>query len=340
MLKALFVGLGSIGQRHLQNLQELMPAEVIAYRTSRLDSVIRNGRAIPCEGLANYYNLTEYRDLNEALAQKPDISFVCNPSSLHLETAIKLAEKGSHLFIEKPLATDIRELGVLENLVEKNKLITMVGFQTRFHPVLKAVRAMLSDGRYGEVVSVEFLWHSFLPAFHAYEDYWKSYAARSDLGGGVVFGLSHELDLIQWLLGVPNEVYALRGATSRLRGDAEDTVMALFNCNAHPVALSLSYAQGLERRRFSILMQDAVLECDLQHGTLRVVRHDKSDVFISDYEDIHRNDLFRLEMEHFLTAVIEGKETDIPISKGKKSLIMSLAVHESLKTGRVVEIHV
>jgi predicted dehydrogenase len=343
--KVLFVGLGSVGQRHLQNFKEVtsMDTVVLAYRTSNMNCVIKNGRALPCESLAGYYDLIEYKDFDKALEQNPDLGFVCNPSNLHLETAIKLAKNGSHLFIEKPLATDTKDLSILENLIKKNKLITMVGFQTRFHPAVGEVKLIVDSKRYGEVVSAEFFWHTYLPEHHSYEDYRRGYAARNDLGGGVVFGLSHELDLIQWLFGVPLEVYALEGARSKLEMDVEDTVSALFKCDsgkgAYPVSLNISYAQGLEQRKFSLLMQDAMIECDLQSGSVRVIKHNKEGVFRKEYGSVKRNDLFRSEMENFLTAVVEKKETDIPVSEGKKSLIMTLAIHESLNTGRVVKIN-
>lgn len=343
-MKALFVGLGSVGQRHLQNFKKITSADtvVLAYRTSNLNCVIQNGRALPCKSLAGYYDLIEYNNFDKALEQNPDVGFVCNPSNLHLETAIKLAKNSSHLFIEKPLATDTKDLSILENLIKKNKLITMVGFQTRFHPAAGEVKSIVDSKRYGEVVSAEFLWHTYLLEHHPYEDYRRGYAARNDLGGGVVFGLSHELDLIQWLFGVPLEVYALEGAPSKLEMDVEDTVSALFKCDSgkgvFPVSLNISYAQGLEQRRFSVLMQDALLECDLQYGSLRVIKHNKEEVFRKEYGGVKRNDLFRFEMENFLAAVVEKKETDIPVSEGKKSLIMTLAIHESLSTRRVVKI--
>lgn len=342
--KVLFVGLGSIGQRHLQNFKELtsFASTLIAYRTSNLNSVIKDGQATPCKSLADHYNLIEYNSFDKALEQNPDIGFICNPSNLHLKTAIKLAKNRCHLFIEKPLATNTRDLDVLENLIKKNKLITMVGYQTRFHPAVREVKSIIENKKYGEVVSANFLWHNYLPDFHSYEDYRKSYAARNDLGGGVTFGLTHELDLIQWLFGIPLEVYAVQGAPSKLEVDAEDTILVLFKCSrgkvTHPVSLSLSYAQGLERRKFCILMQEAILECDLQCRNLKVIKHNKTEVLAKEYKNISRNDLFKSEMENFLTSVRERKETDIPVSDGKKSLIMSLAIHRSLKTGKVVKV--
>lgn len=330
--KALFVGLGSIGQRHLQNLKLLRPEiEVIAYRTSFNQDVIKEGKKVPNCKISDY-GLIEYRDLDKALKQKPDIGFVCNPSNLHLETAIKLAEYNCHLFIEKPLDISAAGLYSLENLIKKNNLITMVGYQTRFHPAVKKIKSIIDQSK---VISANFLWHTYLPNHHPYEDYRKGYAARSDLGGGVVFSLSHELDLIYWLFGLPTSVYAITGAPSQLEMNVEDTVLAIFKCKDIPVSLSISFAQEMEQRNFSILTQNAVLYCNLETSSLKITSHNKKSI---EKYHINRNDLFKLEMKNFLTAVENGAETDILLREGKMSLKMSLAIHESINKKREVMI--
>ena len=198
-MKALFLGLGSIGQRHLQNFIELVPvkSEIIAYRsTLSSNKIIINGNSKSCESLPDYYNLIEYTNFEDVLEQRPDVSFICNPSNLHLDAAIKLAGVGSNLFIEKPVATDLNNFSVLEDLVKEKMLITFIGYQSRFHPALIKIKSIIENKEFGDIISASFLWHNYLPDFHSYEDYSNSYAARSDLGGGVTFGLSHELDLI------------------------------------------------------------------------------------------------------------------------------------------------
>ncbi len=338
--KALFIGLGSIGQRHLQNFKEIAHADIniMSYRTSNFNKLIIDGNAHTCTSIAEHYKITEFYDLNKALNHKPDIAFICNPSNLHIKTSIKLALIGTNLFIEKPLNSDTKGLNKLKNIINTNKIVTMVGYQTRFHPALIKVKSIVDKRIYGKIISAEFKWHNFLPKFHLYEDYRISYAARNDLGGGVTLGLSHELDLIQWLFGLPVEVYALSG-NSALETNVDETVLAIFKFmfdnETYPVSLSLSYAQGMEHRKFSILMEKAVIECDLIKGYLRIVNHDNKGSYNMDYQGIKRNDLFKKEMKHFLTSVELKNKTDIPLEEGVKSLLMSMAILESIKTGKV-----
>ncbi|NQV18423.1 MAG: Gfo/Idh/MocA family oxidoreductase [Armatimonadetes bacterium] len=343
-MKALFIGLGSIGQRHLRNFKELAgdKFKVIAYRTTNLNYIIKDGKVTPCDSLSDYYGFTEYMSFEDALDQKPDIGFICNPSKLHLETALRIAECGTHIFIEKPMATDTKLLNKLENIIRQKRLITMIGYQSRFHPCVQEVKRIIAKKEFGKVISADFNWATYLPDHHSYEDYRKGYAARKDLGGGVTFCLSHELDLIQYLLGLPVTVYAIKGATSRLEVDVEDTISALFKSNdkkrIFPVSLNLSFTQGVEQRHFSILMEDALLECDLQNNWLRTTNHKSKKIYKKEYKNLKRNDLFLEEMKHFIYSVIKKQETDIPLDEGKKSLFMALAIHKSLENRSIAEI--
>lgn len=335
-MKALFIGLGSVGQRHLRNFRKICPEAptAVAFRTSKSNLIIEDGKVKECDSLARALNFKEYNKLEAALKEEPEIGFVCNPTSEHVNTAIKLAEKGIHLFIEKPLSNSYEKLDQLDKLVLSQSLVTMVGYQTRFNPLISKIKSWIDDRTFGGIVNADFLWGTYLPDHHSYEDYREGYAARSDLGGGVVLGLSHELDLVHYLFGQPNNVCAIEGGQSKLAMDVEDTVASLLSCktahNSFPVVLKLSYAQGAERRRLSILFQEALLECDLVENLLQVVDHNKNIVDQLDYKDLDRNDLFMAEMKHFIDAVQKAKRTDISIDEGRKSLNIALMILRAL----------
>ena len=343
-MKALFIGLGSIGQRHLQNFLELRPtySPVLAYRTSNSEKIIKNGIILTNKKFSEYYMLNEYFEIDQALNENPDIAFICNPSSLHMETAIKIAENNINFFVEKPLSINTNGINDLTDLIIEKNITNMIGYQTRFNPIINEVKDVLMSMDYGRVINAEFSWCTYLPNHHPYEDYRNGYAARKDLGGGVVTCLSHELDLIQWFFGVPISVYAAKGGSSKLDMDVEDDIAAIFKCknidNVFPVNLHLSFVQGFEKRGFSILFQDALLNCNLVKNEIQIIGHDNNLKYQNNYNDLNRNFLFKKEMEEFLKAVEKKENTSIPISEGKKSLLMALAIHKSLETGNLEEI--
>ena len=128
-MKALFVGLGSIGQRHLRNLKVLLPdTKILAYRKSRDVPVLDNtNNPILNSDLAKYYNLDEYDSLNEGLRQKPNMVFVTNPSRFHAETVISAMEAGAFVFVEKPFSCDMESAKKIVNLEDELGKKTMYG---------------------------------------------------------------------------------------------------------------------------------------------------------------------------------------------------------------------
>ena len=343
-MKALFIGLGSIGQRHLQNFIEIRPrySPVLAYRTSKSDKVIINGKVLSEEKLPNYYNMVEFYEIEQALNENPDVAFISNPSSLHIETAAKIAEHNIHFFIEKPLGVGASGIEYLENQIREKNLITMVGYQTRFNPVVVEAKDVIIKMKYGRVISAEFKWCTYLPDHHPYEDYRKGYAARKNLGGGVIFCLIHELDLIQWFFGLPISVYAIKGAQSNLEVDIEDNIAAIFKCkfnsNVFPVYLHLSFSQKLEERYFSILMEKALIKCNLVTNEIEIIEHNDNLNYHHQYDNLDRNSLFKQELEEFIKAVENNEKSSIPVSEGKKSLSMATSIHRSLETDSIVDI--
>ncbi|HSV43558.1 MAG TPA: Gfo/Idh/MocA family oxidoreductase, partial [Candidatus Bathyarchaeia archaeon] len=252
-MKVLFVGLGSIGQRHLRNLRSVLGdrLEPMACRSTDRDSVIVDGKIQAGFSLSREYGLKNFHDLDTALRAKPEMVFVTNPSSLHMPVALKAAAAGCHLFLEKPISHHLDGVKELAEIVRRQKVTVMVGYQMRFHPGYQELRQLLRQGQYGKVIAANFSWGTYLPSHHPYEDYRRGYAARRDLGGGVVLGLIHDIDMICDLFGQPLEVEAQGGRLSSLEIDVEDTVEAVMrfqgDAKEFPVNLFLSYARTKEQ---------------------------------------------------------------------------------------------
>lgn len=105
--RCLFVGLGGIGQRHLRNLRALRGAsvEVHAFRVRRERQVVNDTlQLVPGEDLETKYDVVVHEDLDGALARRPDVVFVTNPSSLHVDITRRALEAGAHVLVEKPLS--------------------------------------------------------------------------------------------------------------------------------------------------------------------------------------------------------------------------------------------
>lgn len=338
-MKILMIGLGGIGQRHLRNLRALLgdTLEVLAYRVRRHSTVLTDKLQIePGSSLEEKYGVTVFDNLDAALAQKSDAAFVCNPSSLHVTAALAAVRAGCHSFIEKPLSHNLDQVDELIEVLERTGRVGFVAYQLRFHPCLQRVRQLLDGQAIGRTIAVRAEVGEYLPDWHKYEDYREMYAARRDLGGGVVLSQIHELDYLYWFFGFPKKVFAVGGHLSRLEVDVEDVASILMDCAGIPVHLHQDYVQRPPSRTLEIIGDAGKILVDFRVPSVQVFDEHGEQTALEVFADFERNQLFLDELTHFL-ACIDGKEKPlVSVRDGAQSLRMALAAKESLETGLLV----
>jgi predicted dehydrogenase len=344
-MKVLFVGLGSIGQRHLRNLRALNgnTIEIIAWRVRGLNQVVTDEMRLE-EGAdhASRYNYREVPSLEAGLSEQPDCTFVCNPTSMHVPVALAALRAGSHVFIEKPLSHSMSDLGALVLEASQRKQVVSVGYQLRFHPAIQCVEQLLKKGAIGAALAVRAVVGEYLPSFHPYEDYRDTYAARRELGGGVVLTQSHEIDYLSHLFGAPHRIFAVGGHVSKLHLSVDDLAMVLMDCGSAvrslPVALQMDFIQSPAARNCEVIGEAGKIIVNLMRPCLVQYGHDGSEVCCQYWESFRRNDMFMDELRHFL-ACCRGEE--IPrstLGDGVRTLKIALAALRSLESGRVEDV--
>ena len=310
--------------------------ELLAYRRRGLKHVITesltrdDSRDVEAE-----LGVTSFGYLDAALAARPDAVFVCTPTSQHAAIAQRAADAGCHLFIEKPVSHTLEGIGRLLDTVAEKRLVALVGSQWRFHPGVRALRDLLHAGTLGALRSAEIDYAEYLPDWHPYEDYRTSYAARAELGGGVVLTQIHDYDLAFWLFGPPRAVRATGGHLSDLDVDVEDTVDATLETASCAIRVRQSFAVRPARRTIVVRGARATATLDLLAGRLTLEPPLAPALALTDYQ---RNQMFTDEAAHFLACIAGGTPPAIPLAQGAAVLGVALAVKEAMKTGRTVEI--
>ena len=330
-MKFLIAGLGSIGRRHLHNLLALGEQDILLYRTHQ--------STLPDDELAG---LPVETDLLSALAQEPDAVIISNPTALHLDTALLAAEAGCDLLLEKPIAGRLdSRIKSLVDVVEKNRNRVLVGFQFRFHPVLMRVRDILLSEQLGEPCSFRAHWGEYLPGWHPWEDYRKGYAARKDLGGGVVNTLCHPLDYARWLFGEVVSLSALTGNVSDLALDVEDIAEISLKFEAGCFgSIHLDYFQQPPSHWLEINCQKGQIHWENDSGIVKVYDAEK-EVWdsLGPPAGFERNDLFLAEMRHFLKLINGEISSRCSLLDGINALELTEAVYASAKEGRSISLN-
>jgi len=254
--------------------------------------------------------------------------------------------------LEKPVSHSLERLDVLQQAAQTSGSKILVGFQFRYHPTLNKARDLNQAGVLGKVLTVHAHWGEYLPNWHPWEDYRQSYAARADLGGGVIVTLTHPLDYLRFILGDVDSLWSFNEHLSPLELDVEDVAEIGLKFSGGAIGgVHLNYFQRPPVHRFEIVGTSGTLKWDNADAILHLQKMPAPFGSYSDLppapvsesfsppEGFDRNQLFISQTKHF-SDVARGKVQPIcDLIDGKCALQMALAAYESQKTGKRVKLN-
>jgi predicted dehydrogenase len=301
-MRFLICGLGSIGLRHLKNLKLLGYEDIIIYRS---------GKSVMPGVKEEINKLNVYTSLNDALLERPDVCMITNPTSMHLDIALKAANSGCHLYIEKPVSHSLKNLDKLQEIVNSKNLITFITYQFRFHPHIKLLKSIFQDKNcnYGKPLYVTAEWSEYLPDWHPWEDYKQGFSARSDLGGGVLLTQIHPLNYLNFIFGDILKVKVNKAKTHTLNIKVDDVADLLIsftnNLTGH---IHIDFLQKPRIHNMRIVTDSGRFEWDCHKNTL-VFKDLNDDNEYFNNETFKRNDMFIEMLEDYIKCVKSGKRT-------------------------------
>ena len=331
MINVLIAGYGSIGKRHLENFLQFKDIQLIVY-TKRSDLQLLKKKGIKVSS-----------SLTECLKENQDVGVVTNETSLHIPIAIKLAEEGLDLFLEKPLSNSLKGVEKLRAIVKKKKLITQMGCNLRFHPCIKKIKSLIEQKKIGKIISAQVQNCSYLPDFHRWEDYRKSYAARKDLGGGVILTQIHEIDYMYWFFQEVENVVSMSGKFSALDVTAEDYMSSLLQFKNKIIGeLHMDYFQRPSFRSCKIRGTKGEIYWNSDNNCVNIFNMNKrkwETKFDNGFS--HNLDTYASyveELKHFLKCVKHRKETINDLEQGIATLKIALAIKKASKLMKSVNV--
>jgi predicted dehydrogenase len=308
-MKALVCGTGSIGKRHTNNLRSLG----VEVRT--------------CDPVQE----ADYQDVDMALRkEEPDAAFICSPTALHVQQALAVVRKGSHVFIEKPLSFEMTDIEELKQEVMKQGIVCMVGCNMRFHHGPSTIKKILDAGTIGTPKKATIYTGSFLPSWRPHQDYMKSYSA-DPAQGGAILDCIHEIDLTLWFLGPAGlQQVTKEPATSIKLPQIEGTAdLRLVHDNGATSAVHLSFTEPDYRRRSSIEGTLGTVDWDFGRKTVEV--RDPSGALTSSIAEPAGYEINRMyvdEVKHFLDCVREERLPDGNLEEALAALRIALEARQ------------
>ena len=201
-------GLGVIGRKHA--------AAMATSDTVEMTAVVDADPATA--ELAGQHDAEFHASLDELFERtEVDGVLLATPNALHASQGIACVERGLHILVEKPFATDVAEARALVEAGRARGIPILAGHYRRFNTQVEQARDILGSGIIGDLVGVSAIW-----AMRKHDEYYDV-AWRTEPGGGpILTNLIHDVDCLRWLCG---EIVSVSAQSSnKTRGHAvEDT---------------------------------------------------------------------------------------------------------------------
>lgn len=331
-MRAIVTGNGSIATRHIRNLRHLFPKATIAVVTRP------NGSGVPA---AVKSLVTEhYTDLGAALAHPADLAIIATPAPAHAAQAQQMIEHGIATLIEKPLSASIDACDQLLALSQQKSVTVLVGYCLRYHPLVMEMQRLISTGAIGRIYNIRAEVGQYLPGWRPDADYRKSVSAQKVTGGGALLELSHEIDLVRSLIGMPSAVTAVTAKLSELEIDVEDVAEIILQHRHDGVdiisSIHLDLFRRIPRRCLTIDGAGGTIELDIGMATLTVYGLGGDTKVETVPQGFAINDLYLAEIEDLLTCRRTGDQPLASLADGLATLRIALAAARSARELRTL----
>ncbi len=303
-MKVLFVGIGSIGTRHLKNLTDIA-------KENNLDLTVHALRRAISPLPLETENLID-KQITSVCDDDYDIAFITNPTNLHYPILKDLKGRAKFFFIEKPIFENCDyNLEELE-LNEENAYIACPMRYTKSYQTLKEI---LKDEK---AYSVRIICSSYLPDWRKNIDYRKNYSAIKAMGGGVTIDLIHETDYMTDLFGFPIESYNFKGQYSHLEIDSDDLSVYIARYKDKLIEVHLDYIGRIPKRTCEVLTKDGTITAEFNKGSVTLA----DGKVIDCTEDV--NERFIKEMRYFINLAMKKEKNNNPPKRAYEVLALTL----------------
>ena len=290
--------------------------------------------------LSEQYQVPRYSDFERMMdVEHPHLVAILTPSGMHGRHIKEMLNYQVPLIVEKPLALIPAEAEEVTALAKRKGVPLFVVMQNRFNPAIVHLRHAVDGGRFGEIniATVTVRWCRHLPYYQDWHGTW------AQAGGVLANQAIHHIDILTWLLGQPESVFAY--ATSSLPIDVENTLVAVLRYPGGALAvLELTAATRPIDWEGSITIQGT-------KGTAKIGGFAMNQIDTWRFKDSLPDDALicltaenppgvygyghKMFYEHVLECL--EKDTASPID-GRSSLRVVTALYQSVETGREVSL--
>jgi len=330
---------GGISDTHARAAREIDGVEIAAFYGDNYEKTA---------ALSERYGGAIYRDLESFLSHQPlDLVIIGSPSALHAEQGTAAARQGLHVLTEKPIDVTVAQADALIAECKQANVKLGVCFQDRVSPDIARLKQLIDAGRVGQPILCSGYVKWFRPPEYYANSRWRGTRAF-DGGGALINQGVHTIDLLLWLMGDVERVYA-RTLTALHEIEVEDTVVATLefaNGAVGTIEVGTSIYPGYQRRvevsgseGTIVLEHDRIVRADLRRADPTLVTQTESNTNASASSPIVSDvSGHRRLIEDFLRAIETGGSPICDGREGRRSVELIEAIYESSRTGLPVRL--
>lgn len=338
MLRFAIVGCGRISKRHTELLghNQIKGAKLV----SVCDEVVKRA-----EDVGNRFNVPVYDNMHKMMEKEDvDVVVVLTPSGLHAKHVIELTKYGKTIVVEKPMALTTVDADAMIKACNNKGCRLFVVKQNRFNvPVVKMKQA-LDAGRFGKLVlcTVRVRW-TRKQAYYD-QDSWRGTRAMD--GGVLTNQASHHVDLMTWMMGNVDSVFA-KSATALVNIETEDTAVATikFKCGALGIIEATTAARPTDLEgSISILGEGGTVVISgfavNEMNTWLFEEEERADKNVIQEYSVNPPNVYgfghQAYYEHVVDCLRNNNDHGVDGLEGRKSLELITAIYQSIETSKEV----
>ena len=305
MLRIGIVGWGFMGKMHFRCYKSDTNVEVTAICDADAKQLQNSsgvaGNISGAEDDLDLSNIALYSDLSKMLAEeKIDALSIASPTFLHASQTIEALNAGVHVFCEKPMALNSGDCREMAEVAKQSGKTLQIGHCIRFWPEYVQAKEIIDSQKYGKVLAATFQRLSLTPTWS-----WDNCFLDGKRSGGAMLDLHiHDTDYVQYVFGMPKEVFS-RGVIGP-SGEFDHTVTQYFYGNDCVITAEGGWIMapgfGFEMS-FKIMLEKVTLVySSAQEPTFRIFPIDGETII----PEITTGDGYSFEIQHFVDT-LSGK---------------------------------
>ena len=338
MIRVAIVGTGNIANAHIQAYLQFPERCHIAYLVDIVPEKARRMRekyGLDAEVFDDHQALLPLRDI--------DLVDVCTPPYVHAQISINCLRSGKNVVCEKPMAASLEECDqMLRARDESGKKLSIIA-QNRFRQPISNLKALLDSGLAGPVRCAQV--DSFWWRGHCYYDLWWRGTWEKEGGGCTLNHAVHHIDMLLWMMGLPERVTSVLANTAHDNAEVEDLSVSILQYPGALAQLTASVVHHGEEQQLVFQCEKAKLAApfscyaSLSMGNGFPQRNEALEKEIADFAaalPTIRYEGHTGQLENVLTALEQDAPVAIGGEDGRRTIELITAVYKAGATGQTV----